>query len=85
MLVVPKFFEADKSLGPNGWLLELFIHYFEFMVNDLLQVVEESRISDIISGDINSTFIVLIAKSTCPKFFLDFQPISLGNVVYNLC
>lgn len=35
-----KWFKKDKSLGPNGWLIEFYLAYFEVLGNDLLHVIE---------------------------------------------
>lgn len=36
-------FHKDKSPGPDGWGIELFISLYEHIGADLLAVVEESR------------------------------------------
>jgi hypothetical protein len=38
-----KAFSKDKSPGPDGWIVEFFLHYFELVGEDLLGMVEESR------------------------------------------
>lgn len=40
--------------------VELYIHFFDLMSQDLLKVVEESRVKGRVSGAINTTFIALI-------------------------
>jgi len=67
--------KVDKSLGPNGWTVEFFIHFFELVGGDLLDMVEESRIKGNISGGLNSTFIALITKVNKPQNFGDYRPI----------
>jgi len=34
--------DKDKSLGPDGWGVELFIHFKELMGHNILVAVEES-------------------------------------------
>lgn len=38
-------FAKDKSLGPDEWTVELFIHFFDIMDGDLLDMVEQLRLS----------------------------------------
>ena len=40
-----KYFKKDKSPGPDGWTIEFFLELFEILGDDLLKVVEDSRIS----------------------------------------
>jgi hypothetical protein len=40
---VLKLFAKDKSLGPDGWTVEFFLHFFDLVGGDLLEVVEDSR------------------------------------------
>jgi hypothetical protein len=44
ILDVLKGFAKDKSLGPDGWTVEFFLHFFDMVGPDLLVVVEETRI-----------------------------------------
>ena len=46
--------------------------------------IEESRISIIVSGALNSTFIAPIPTSSSPKYYLDYRSISLCNFVYKM-
>jgi hypothetical protein len=50
---------------------------FELVGKELLQVVEESKISSKTLGAINYTFLALIAKKDVPELYDDFRPISL--------
>jgi hypothetical protein len=76
--------KKEKSLGPDGWSTDFFIHFFDLVGEDLLQMVEESRLLGKIVGGLNSTFLTLIPKVIKPKTFEDFRPISLCNLCYNL-
>jgi hypothetical protein len=79
-----KLFKKEKSPGPDGWSVELYLHFFDLMGEDLLALVEETRTSGRITGSINSTFIALIPKSNKPQQFRDYKPISLCNLVYKV-
>ena len=52
--------------------------------NEVLELVEESRLNGHITGGLNSTFIALIPKVDQPVSFADFRPISLCNLCYKL-
>jgi hypothetical protein len=77
-------FKVDKSLGPDGWTIEFFKHLFDIVGEDLLEMVEESRIKGFILGALNSTFITLIPKVKKPHLFGDYRPISLCNLCYKI-
>jgi len=77
-------FARDKSPGPNGWTAEFFLHFFNLMGDDLLDLVEDSRIRGSVNNSLNATFLVLISKVNNPCFFGDYRPISLCNLCYKL-
>jgi hypothetical protein len=77
-------FKKDKSPGPDGWTVEFFLHFFDLVGEDLLDMVEESRSRGVIIGGLNSTFLALIPKVNKPVTFGDFRPISLCNLYYKL-
>ena len=52
----------EKSPGPDGWTIELFLHFFDLIGPDITEVVEESRRKGEIYKPFNSTFIALIPK-----------------------
>jgi hypothetical protein len=77
-------FKVDKSLRPDDWTVEFFIHFFDLVGGDLLDMVEESRLKGYISGGLNSTFIALIPKVNKPLTFGDYRPISFCNLCYKI-
>lgn len=79
-----KAFSKDKCPGPDGWTIEFFIHFFDIIKNDLIQMIEDSRISRRIHPLISSTLIALIPKKRDADSFLDFRPISLCNISFNI-
>eukprot|EP00253_Pinus_taeda_P031782 PITA_31782 len=81
---VLKWFQKDKSPGPDGWTIEFYLAFFDVLGQDLLRVVEESRTTGSIYHAINSTFIALIPKSDSPTSFDDYRPISLCNCLYKI-
>jgi hypothetical protein len=81
---VLKSFEKDKILGPDGWTIEFFLHLFELVGDELLELVEDSRLRGKVSGSLNSTFLTLIPKENNPTYFGDYRPIALCNLYYKL-
>jgi hypothetical protein len=80
VLEVLKGFPKDKSSGPDGWNVDFFLHFFDLVAKDLLEVVEETRITGMVIRSLNSTFIALIPKVNGPTNFGDFRLIA-----FNLC
>jgi hypothetical protein len=77
-------FNKDRSPGPDGWTVEFFIHFFDLVGPNLLELVEDSRLHGRIIGTLNSTFLTLIPKENNPSTFGDYRPISLCNLCYKL-
>jgi hypothetical protein len=77
-------FKHDKSPGPDGWTVEFFLHFFDLVGVDLLEMVEETRTKGISAGGLNSTFLALIPKVNNPQTFGDYRPISLCNLCYKI-
>jgi hypothetical protein len=79
-----KLFAKDKSPALDGWTVEFFIHFFDILGDDLLELVEDSRIRGKVQCSLNSTFLALIPKMNKPMTFRDYMPISLCNLCYKL-
>jgi hypothetical protein len=79
-----KAFACDKSPGPNGWTVEFFLHFFDLVGKDFLGMVEESRKTGEVIKALNTTFLVLIPKSSKSSIFGDFRSISLCNLCYKI-
>jgi len=77
-------FKKDKSPGSDGWTVEFFIHFFDLVSEELLEMVENARSNGHIAGSINSTFLALIPKVNKPINYGDYKPISLCNLVYKV-
>jgi len=78
---VLKGFAKAKSPGPDGWPVEFFLEFFDILGLSLLNMVEESRTLGVVSGATNSTFIALIPKCNRPKYFKEYKPKTLCNLV----
>lgn len=77
-------FEKEKSIGPDGWIVEFFLEFFDTMGVDLLAIMEESRVLVKVNGALNATFLTLIPKKDRPGIFKYFRPIALCNLVYEV-
>jgi len=67
LLEVIKGFKKEKSPGPDGWMVELYLHFFDLMWQDLLDVVEDARTRGRVNSQLNNIFIVLIPKLNLPR------------------
>lgn len=81
---VIKAFKRDKIPGPDGWPIEFFSHFYDLFKNDLLRMVEASRMSESIHSIISSTLIALLPKKAKSDTFQDFRPISLCNILFKI-
>jgi hypothetical protein len=52
--------------------------------DDLLDLVEDTRIRGRIKSSLNTTFLALIPKENNPWTFGDYRPIALCNLCYKL-
>jgi hypothetical protein len=77
-------FQKDKSPGPDGWTIEFFLGFFDSIGQDILSLVEETRLTGQMPLSLNSTFIALIPKKDNPDTLDDFRPISLCNCIYKI-
>ena len=73
-----------KILGPDGIPIEFFTCLFDVLGNDLLLIIEESKVSWKMYAIFNSTFIDLIPKTDSSKSFEGFRPIFLCNSIYKI-
>ena len=81
---VLKGFKKDKIPEPDGWLVELYLHFFHLLGQDILKVIKLSRLEGRVIGALNATFITLIPKCDNPSSLADFRPISLCNLLYKI-
>ena len=81
LLVVLNTFKKDRSPGLNGWPVEFYLDFFEFLREYILRVVEEVMLLGKVLGSFNSIFIASIPKQDCSENFDGFRLISLCDCV----
>lgn len=84
LLSTLKSFKKDKSPGPDGWTVEFLIHFFDIIKDNLLRMVEGTRMAGNINQKLTSTYIALIPKKGDAQNFQDFRLISLCNISYKI-
>jgi hypothetical protein len=77
-------FQTDKNPEVDGWSINFFLWFNNFIKDDSLKGVEESRASGRILGSIDSIFVPLIHKKDDPSSFKKFKQISLYNSLYKI-
>ena len=65
-------------------MVEFFIHFFELVGVEFLDVVEDIRKKRKLLVDLNTTYITSIPKKDKPNSFNEYHPISLCNLVYKV-
>eukprot|EP00253_Pinus_taeda_P020761 PITA_20761 len=84
LLAAIKSSKKDKSPGPDGWPIKFFLHFYGLFKQDLLRMVEASRMSGNIHSALSSTFIALIPKKQNSESFQDYRPIALCNSLFKI-
>ena len=76
--------KEGASLGPDGFTVNFFHHFWEMVKLDVWQIMEQSRIYGHILPALNATFLTLIPKCEGANNPDKFRPISLCNVIYKI-
>ena len=84
MAMMLKGFDKSKSSGMDRCPVEFFLEFWDLMGPDLLDVVEESKRKEFVSGELNATIFTLVPKKYKPSSFKDFRPIYLCNLIYKV-
>ena len=66
-------FQNDKIPVLDGWNVEFFLDTYDIIFPDLLQLVEETRINDLLHPPLNSTFLGLIPNKDYPTIKLELK------------
>jgi hypothetical protein len=64
--------------------MDFYVGLFDLIGQDILKVIEESRVNAFIHPPFNATFIALIPKQDAPEILNEYRSISLCNCIYKL-
>lgn len=76
--------QRGTAPGPDGFTIDFFVHFWDLLKLDILQIVETSRTKSDILKAFNATFLTLIPKEEGADSPSLFRPISLCNVIYKI-
>jgi hypothetical protein len=76
--------KRNASPGPDGFNVEFYIATWEWIGQDVVQLVRNFFQTGIMPAHINDTHIALIPKKLVPLVPADYRPISLCNVIYKI-
>eukprot|EP00253_Pinus_taeda_P016062 PITA_16062 len=74
----------DKAPGADGFTINFYKAYWDIVIREVWEVVEDSRRSASILKALNSTFLALIPKEEEATTPAKFCPIALCNVLYKI-
>ena len=81
---IVKGMKKNKAPGPDGFTAEFYQASWDFIGQDILDVVEESRRNQKVNTSLNSTLLSLIPKESKSEVPRGFRPIALCNVIYKI-
>ena len=73
-----------KAPGPDGFTSNFFHHFWDMVKEEVVEIVEESRLKKGVLKAFNATFLSLIPKEAGADSPDKFMPISLYNVIYKI-
>ena len=76
--------KKNASPGPDGFNVEFYIATWNWIGDDVYQLVKKFFQTAVLPSHINDTHIALIPKKLVPLIPADYRPISLCNVIYKL-
>jgi hypothetical protein len=76
--------KRNASPGPDGFNVEFYLATWDWISQDVVQLVRNFFQTGIMPSHINDTHIALIPKKLVPLVPADYRPISLCNVIYKI-
>jgi len=74
----------DKAPGLDGFTTNFFHACWDWVKEEVLEIVEASRKTRCVLKSFNSTFLTLIRNDTIVADLSKFRPIALCNDIYNI-
>jgi mannosylglycoprotein endo-beta-mannosidase len=76
--------DGSKSPGPDGFNFKFYRLAWNFIVDDLLDLVKNFFKTGRLPKGVNHAYVHLIPKTTSPVGFKDFRPIILIHYIYKI-
>lgn len=76
--------DGDKAPGPDGFNIKFIQSFWEIVKGDIIDFLKDFHEHETFVRSLNSAFLVMICKKTCPECIDDYQPISLIGCIYEL-
>ena len=75
---------TGKAIGPDGFTTLFYKKYWHIVGSEVTRVILEffNKRRDL--PNVNHTSIMMIQKTTAPKYVKDFRPINLCNNIYKI-
>ncbi|KAM3331616.1 hypothetical protein ACQJBY_027530 [Aegilops geniculata] len=84
ILQILKDMKLNASPGPDGFNVEFYLAAWDWIGDEVTQLVVNFYLSGNLPPHINETNIALIPKKLIPQVPMGYRPISLCNVVYKI-
>lgn len=82
ILITLKLMKQNKSLGPDGFNVNFFLHAWDVIGEDFIKVVKNFFVTICILRETNATALVLVPKGPNPTSMNEYRPISCCNTTY---
>ena len=79
-----KCFSKYKSRGRNRWAIEFFLHFFYLLGDEIVVVIEDTRIFGVVPELLSLAHITLIPNKYESKYYNDYRPTSMCNLIYKI-
>ena len=76
--------DGSKCPGPDGFNFKFYRLVWDFIAQDILDVVLSFFRTGRLPKGINTTYVIILSKTVEPIEFKDFQPISMIHGIYKI-
>jgi hypothetical protein len=84
LLAAAQAMALNKSPSPNGFAIQFFTKYWNFLGADFAQMLRHAHQSGCLPGAMNKGLIILLHKNTVREELDNWRPITLLNVAYKI-